>query len=114
MLGQEGVSDSHASQIEADDPRTSGAERVDHLKASSTQVDVETGTWATGKTPGRESNQAALFVSTEELNGESQNLGGGEKERFGVFGSAKCAGSDGNRFVRSKSPDSSLELGEDG
>ena len=53
-------------------------------------------------------------MSTEELNGDSQNLGGWQKEGIGVFGPAKGAGTHGNGFIRSKGPDFSLELVEHG
>lgn len=58
-----------------------------------------------GKTSGRESNEAAFFVSAEELDWGLQNLGGRQKKGFGVFGSAKSAGSHGNGFIWSKGPD---------
>jgi len=112
MLGQKGVSDGHASQIEANDPRMIGAEGVDHLQASSPQIDVETGTWATGKTSGGEGDETTFLMSTEKPYLGTKDFGGGVKKRFCVSGPAKSASSDGYGFFRSKGPDLFLEPGE--
>ena len=114
MLGEKAVTDGDTTEVETGDAWLIGTKGVDHLQTSSSQVDVKTGAWAMGKTSGRESNEAAFFVSAEELDWGLQNLGGRQKKGLGVFGSAKSAGSHGNGFIWSKGPDFSLELGENG
>jgi hypothetical protein len=114
VLGEKAVTDGDTTEVETDDAWLIRTKGVDHLQTSSSQVDVKTGAWAMGKTSGRESDEAAFFVSAEELDWDLQNLGGRQKKGFGVFGPAKSAGSHGNGFIWSKGPDFSLELGENG
>jgi hypothetical protein len=112
VLGEKGIADGHTSEVQADDPWAGGTQGVDHLQTSSAQIDVEAGTGAAGKVPGRKGDEPAFLVAAEKLYRDTEDLGGRKKEGFGVFGPAKSAGGDGNGSVGSKGQNFSLKLGQ--
>ena len=95
MVGQKGVTNRHTTQIQAENSRAGRPKGIDDLKASPSQVQVETGFGSAGEIPRREGDETSFLVSAEELYGILQDSGCRPEKGTRVFCPAK--GSGGHR-----------------
>ena len=112
MMWKEGVPDGNATQVKADNFRAGRTKGIDHLQASSPEIDVETGAFFPGELSGGQGDQAALLMSGEEGNPFPEDTRGRKKKGLCIGGASQGSGPDGNNLIRVKGTNLALKEGD--
>lgn len=111
-MGQEGVANGDATQVQANNFRMVRTKGVDDFEAAAAQIDVESGVGGGGEAAGSEGNQAPFFLAGQDGDFLAEDASSRKKEGFGVGGTAQRAGADGHHLIGAKGANLAVQGGD--